>query len=98
MISYETEPSRYHHWKLAFDGPLATLTLDVSEDKGIVPGYKLKLNSYDLGVDIELADALNRIRFEHPEVKCTVITARASACSAPAPTSTCSASPRTRGR
>ncbi|HXJ10219.1 MAG TPA: 2,3-epoxybenzoyl-CoA dihydrolase [Burkholderiales bacterium] len=74
MISYETDPSRYHHWKLGFDGPLATLTLDVSEDKGLVPGYKLKLNSYDLGVDIELNDALNRIRFEHPEVKAVILT------------------------
>jgi len=74
MISYETDPSRYNHWKLAFDGPLATLTLDVAEDKGLVPGYKLKLNSYDLGVDIELHDALNRIRFEHPEVKAVVVT------------------------
>ena len=67
MITYETDPSRYNHWKLGFDGPVATLTLDVAEDKPLVPGYKLKLNSYDLGVDIELADALNRIRFEHPE-------------------------------
>jgi len=74
MISFETDPSRYNHWKLAFDGPLATLTLDVAEDKGLVPGYKLKLNSYDLGVDIELADALNRLRFEHPEVKAVVLT------------------------
>jgi benzoyl-CoA-dihydrodiol lyase len=74
MISFETHPDRYHHWKLAFDGPLATLTLDVAEDHGLVPGYKLKLNSYDLGVDIELADALNRIRFEHPEVKAVVVT------------------------
>jgi benzoyl-CoA-dihydrodiol lyase len=74
MISFETHPDRYNHWKLAFDGPLAMLTLDVAEDKGIVPGYKLKLNSYDLGVDIELADALNRIRFEHPEVKAVVVT------------------------
>jgi benzoyl-CoA-dihydrodiol lyase len=74
MISFETEPSRYHHWKLGFDGPLATLTLDVAEDKPLVPGYKLKLNSYDLGVDIELADALNRVRFEHPEVKAVVLT------------------------
>jgi benzoyl-CoA-dihydrodiol lyase len=73
-VSYETDPARYHHWKLAFDGPLATLTLDVSEDKGLVPGYKLKLNSYDLGVDIELHDALNRIRFEHPAVKAVVLT------------------------
>src|SRR6185503_19218115 len=74
MISFETQPDRYHHWKLACDGPVATLTLDVAEDKPLTPGYKLKLNSYDLGVDIELADALNRIRFEHPEVKSVVIT------------------------
>ena len=74
MISFETDPSRYSHWKLAFDGPVATLLLDVNEDKGLVPGYKLKLNSYDLGVDIELHDALNRIRFEHPEVKTVVLT------------------------
>ena len=74
MISFDTRPDQYHHWKLAFDGALATLTLDVAEDKPIDPGYKLKLNSYDLGVDIELADALNRIRFEHPEVKSVVIT------------------------
>jgi benzoyl-CoA-dihydrodiol lyase len=74
MISFETAPDRYHHWKLAFDGPVATLTMDVAEDKALGEGYKLKLNSYDLGVDIELADALNRIRFEHPEVKTVVIT------------------------
>jgi len=78
MISFETRPDRYHHWKLSFDGPLATLALDVAEDKGLVPGYKLKLNSYDLGVDIELHDALNRVRFEHPEVKCVVITSAKS--------------------
>jgi benzoyl-CoA-dihydrodiol lyase len=74
MISFDTQPDRYNHWKLGFDGPVATLTLDIAEDKPLVPGYKLKLNSYDLGVDIELADALNRIRFEHPEVKAVVIT------------------------
>src|SRR5215211_7607851 len=74
MISFETHPDRYNHWKLSFDGPVATLMLDVAEDKGLVPGYKLKLNSYDLGVDIELGDALNRIRFEHPEVRTVVIT------------------------
>jgi benzoyl-CoA-dihydrodiol lyase len=74
MISFETQPDRYHHWKMSCDGPVATLTLDVAEDKPLVPGYKLKLNSYDLGVDIELSDALNRIRFEHPEVKTVVIT------------------------
>src|SRR5215510_13527532 len=73
-VTYDAHPDRYSHWKLAFDGPIATLSMDVDEDKGLKPGYKLKLNSYDLGVDIELADALNRIRFEHPEVKCLVIT------------------------
>ena len=73
-IVYDTHPERYAHWKLAFDGPLATLTMDVDEDRGIRPGYKLKLNSYDLGVDIELADALQRIRFEHPEVRCVILT------------------------
>jgi len=74
MISFATQPDRYNHLKLSFDGPLATLVLDINEDKGIAPGYKLKLNSYDLGVDIELHDAVNRIRFEHPEVKAVVIT------------------------
>ena len=73
-VSFETSPDRYNHWKLSFDGPVATLALDVAEDKGLAPGYKLKLNSYDLGVDIELYDALNRIRFEHPEVRSVVLT------------------------
>ncbi len=73
-VSYQTDPSRYRHWRLAFDGPVATLAMDVAEEAGLAPGYKLKLNSYDLGVDIELADALNRIRFEHPEVRVVVIT------------------------
>jgi benzoyl-CoA-dihydrodiol lyase len=74
MISFDTQPDKYNHWKLSFDGAVATLALDIAEDKGIAPGYKLKLNSYDLGVDIELHDAMNRIRFEHPEVKSVVIT------------------------
>jgi benzoyl-CoA-dihydrodiol lyase len=73
-VTYDRHPDGYVHWKLSFDGPVATLAMDVDEDKGMRPGYKLKLNSYDLGVDIELADALNRIRLEHPEVKCVVIT------------------------
>jgi benzoyl-CoA-dihydrodiol lyase len=72
-VDFQTKPSRYKHWRLAFDGPVATLTMDVAEDGGIRPGYKLKLNSYDLGVDIELHDALQRIRFEHPEVRSVVI-------------------------
>jgi benzoyl-CoA-dihydrodiol lyase len=73
-VDFQTDPSRYKHWRLAFDGPVATLTMDVAEDGGIRPGYKLKLNSYDLGVDIELHDALQRIRFEHPEIRSVVIT------------------------
>ncbi|MEZ5730405.1 MAG: 2,3-epoxybenzoyl-CoA dihydrolase [Burkholderiaceae bacterium] len=73
-VDYQTEPSRYHHWKLSFDGPVATLAADFDEDGGLRPGYKLKLNSYDLGVDIELNDAINRIRFEHPEVRTVVVT------------------------
>lgn len=72
-VDYRTEPSKYKHWKLSFDGPVATLAMDVQEDGGLCPGYKLKLNSYDLGVDIELHDALQRIRFEHPEVRSVII-------------------------
>src|SRR6478735_5802364 len=68
-VRFETHPDRYKHWKLSFDGAIATLLMDVQEDGGMRAGYPLKLNSYDLGVDIELADALARIRFEHPEVK-----------------------------
>ena len=74
MVDFQTELSRYKHWRMAFDGPVATLTMDVSEDGGIRRGYKLKLNSYDLGVDIELHDALQRIRFEHPEIRAVMIT------------------------
>ena len=73
-VDYRTEPARYRHWKLSFDGAVATLAIDIDEDGGLRPGYKLKLNSYDLGVDIELHDALNRIRFEHPEVRTVVVT------------------------
>ena len=73
-VSFQTDPTHYKHWRLSFDGPVATLTMDVAEDGGIRPGYKLKLNSYDLGVDIELHDALQRIRFEHPEVRSVIIT------------------------
>ena len=73
-VDYQTAPARYRHWKLKFDGPVATLLADFDENAGLRPGYKLKLNSYDLGVDIELSDALNRIRFEHPEVRAVVIT------------------------
>ena len=73
-VDYQTDPSRYKHWRVSYDPPVATLTMDVAEDGGLRPGYKLKLNSYDLGVDIELHDALQRIRFEHPEIRSVVIT------------------------
>src|SRR3989454_9124836 len=73
-VDFRTEPARYTHWRLAFDGPVATLTMDVREDGGLRPGYELKLNSYDLGVDIELYDALQRLRFEHPEVGAVLLT------------------------
>jgi benzoyl-CoA-dihydrodiol lyase len=73
-VDYQTDPSRYRHWRLKFEGPVATLLADFDENGGLRPGYKLKLNSYDLGVDIELNDALNRIRFEHPEVRTVVVT------------------------
>jgi benzoyl-CoA-dihydrodiol lyase len=72
-VDYQTEPSRYKHWRLKFDGPVATLLANFDENAGLRPGYKLKLNSYDLGVDIELNDAVNRIRFERPEVRVVVI-------------------------
>src|SRR5476651_2151501 len=68
-IDFQTDPSRYRHWKLDVAGDVATLTMDVDENGGLFEGYQLKLNSYDLGVDIELADALDRLRFEHPQVR-----------------------------
>ena len=74
MIDFRTEPSSYRHWRLSFAGPVATLAMDVDENGGLAAGYELKLNSYDLGVDIELNDAVNRLRFEHPEVKCVIVT------------------------
>lgn len=73
-VTFERHPDHYRHWKLTFDGPIATLSMDVDEEGGLRPGYTLKLNSYDLGVDIELHDALQRIRFEHPEVRTVVLT------------------------
>ena len=73
-LSFETHPERYKHWKLSYNGPVATLGMDVQEDAGLSPDYRLKLNSYDLGVDIELADAIQRLRFEHPEVHAVVVT------------------------
>src|SRR5262245_64808478 len=73
-ISFETSPDQYRHWKLSIDGRVATLSMDVQEDGGLSPDYRLKLNSYDLAVDIELADAIQRLRFEHPEVHAVVIT------------------------
>ncbi len=74
QVDFETAPDRYRHWRLSFDGPIAKLELDVKEAEGLRPGYSLKLNSYDLSVDIELADAISRIRFGHPEVRAVVVT------------------------
>ncbi|HEY5446151.1 MAG TPA: enoyl-CoA hydratase-related protein, partial [Pyrinomonadaceae bacterium] len=74
MINFQTSPDRYQHWKLHINGAVATLSMDVAEDKTLNEGYKLKLNSYDLGVDIELADAVQRLRFEHPNVRVVVVT------------------------
>ncbi|KHQ54440.1 2,3-epoxybenzoyl-CoA dihydrolase [Mameliella alba] len=73
MIDFQTDPSKYRHWRVEYDGPVATLIMDVDEDAGLFEGYKLKLNSYDLGVDIELSDIVQRMRFEHPEVKTVVM-------------------------
>jgi benzoyl-CoA-dihydrodiol lyase len=73
-VEFRAHPSSYRHWRLTFDGPVATLAMDVAEHGGLVPGYELKLNSYDLGVDIELHDAVQRLRFEHPEVRTVVVT------------------------
>src|SRR4051794_15633308 len=74
QVDFQTDPSRYRHWRLDIDGPVATLTMAVDEAGGLNPGYELKLNSYDLGVDIELYDAVQRLRFEHPEVRVVVMT------------------------
>src|SRR5437764_781746 len=74
MVNFQTSPDQYKHWKLSFDGAVARLSMDVAEDETLADGYKLKLNSYDLGVDIELADAIQRVRFEHPEVRAVVVT------------------------
>ena len=73
-VDYQTHPSQYRHWKLSFEGPVAKLSADFDENGGLRPGYKLKLNSYDLGVDVELNDAINRVRFEHPEVRTVIVT------------------------
>ena len=73
-VEFRVRPEEYRHWRLEVDGPVATLIMDVDEDGGLVPGYELKLNSYDLGVDIELYDAVQRLRFEHPEVRAVVVT------------------------
>src|SRR5882672_6745927 len=75
MINFQTSPDQYKHWQLNIDGPVAQLSMDVQEDQTLAEGYKLKLNSYDLGVDIELADVIQRLRFEHPEVRAVVLTA-----------------------
>src|SRR6266705_2066283 len=73
-VSFDADPATYRHWRLEVDGPVARLVLDIDEHGGILPGYELKLNSYDLGVDIELYDAVQRLRFEYPQVRAVVIT------------------------
>ncbi len=73
MIDFQTHPDNYKHWKLTFDGPVATLSMDVNSTATLFDGYELKLNSYDLGVDIELYDAIQRLRFEHPKVKSVIL-------------------------
>src|SRR6187402_1554425 len=73
-ITFDTDPTRYRHWRLEIDAPVATLTMAVTPDAGLRHDYELKLNSYDLSVDIELHDAVHRLRFEHPEVKAVVVT------------------------
>ncbi len=73
VIDFQTDPSKYRHWRVEYDGPVATVFMDVDENGGLFDGYQLKLNSYDLGVDIELADVVQRMRFEHPEVKTVVL-------------------------
>src|SRR3954452_11530559 len=75
-VEFQVDPSAYRHWRVAHDGPVATVTMDVDEQGGLVPGYELKLNSYDLGVDIELYDVVQRLRFEHPEVRTVVLTGK----------------------
>ncbi|MGV9826497.1 hypothetical protein [Gordonia sp. NPDC003429] len=97
-VDFDTDPSRYRHWRLDIDGPVATLTLAVDPQGGLVPGYELKMNSYDLGVDIELYDAVQRLRFEHPGSRPSWSPAASSGCSAPEPTSGCSPGRHTRGR
>src|SRR5947207_15803904 len=74
MITFDPAPGQYNHWQRSIDGAIATLSMDVREDAGLSPDYRLKLNSYDLGVDIELADAVQRLRFEHPEVHAVIVT------------------------
>ena len=73
LIDFRTNPSKYNHWHVEYNGPVASLIMDVNEDAGLFEGYQLKLNSYDLGVDIELNDVVQRMRFEHPEVKVVVM-------------------------
>ena len=94
-VEFQTHPSRYRHWSLSVDGLIATLTMAVDAHGGLRDDYELKTNSYDLGVDIELADAVQRLRFEHPGVKTVVVTGGLDKVSAPVPTSGCWPAPAT---
>ena len=90
LITYDRDPDDYRHWSLAVEGAVAVLTLAVDEDGGLLPGYELKRNSYDLGVDIELNDVLNRLRFEHPQVRAVIVTSALDRMFCAGPISTCS--------
>ena len=98
LVTFDAPAGAYRHWRLTIDGRIATLAMHVDEDAALRPGYKLKLNSYDLGVDIELHDLLQRIRFEHPQVACVVLTSARERMFAPAPTFICWAPRPTPGR
>ena len=97
-VDYRTEPSLYRHWTLTVEGQVATLAMNVDENAGLRPGYQLKLNSYDLGVDIELHDAINRVRFEHPSVRTVVITSLKDRIFCSGATSSCWVFPAMHGR
>ena len=88
-LDFRTAPELYRHWSVSIDGPVARLVMAVDEDSPAADGYELKLNSYDIGVDIELYDVVQRLRFEHPEVRAVVISSGIQECSAPAQTSAC---------
>ena len=98
QLDFRTHPDRYRHWSISTEGPIARLEMNVDENAPQFGDYELKLNSYDIGVDIELYDAVQRLRFEHPEVRAVILTSARSACSAQAPTFGCWVPPPIRTR